>query len=253
MQIVGLHGLKRSGKDTAASPLIESHGYARYAFGDQLKECMYVLDPFLDGPLTVTELIEQDGLEPALNHRIHGPEMRRLVPTLDEDVFTATFGSHDADLIDELTTLNPRLGGTITLGMLLDSLDGDWEQAKDHRIHGAEVRRLVQVFGTEVVRATFGANAWVDYLAGQIRDDNPELVVVTDVRFDSEAEWVRRMGGPVIHVIRPGVVSDGHGSEAGIDPRLIDHVVLNNSTIAELHHNIETILGHGADNLAAAA
>ena len=44
-RIIGLIGVKGSGKDTAGEYLIENHGYTRYAFGDPVKQiCKTLFD-----------------------------------------------------------------------------------------------------------------------------------------------------------------------------------------------------------------
>jgi hypothetical protein len=61
-----------------------------------------------------------------------------------------------------------------------------------------EVRRLLQVFGTEVMREQFGANVWVDLLDKRVCESanptNGAPVVITDVRFPNEAAWVGNHG-----------------------------------------------------------
>ncbi|MFD7738021.1 hypothetical protein [Kitasatospora sp. NPDC059800] len=48
-QLIGLAGLARSGKDSAASALVEA-GWTRRAFADPLKEMLYALDPLVFSP-----------------------------------------------------------------------------------------------------------------------------------------------------------------------------------------------------------
>lgn len=108
-----------------------------------------------------------------------------------------------------------------------------------------EARRLMQVFGTEVIRAR-DEDFWVRRVQEKI-----ELAgvtarwVVTDVRFDNEARMVRRLGGEVIEIVRDTTEYDDHGadhvSEAGITRSLIDYTIYNNGTVAELHERIRSI------------
>ena len=48
VEIVGLSGWARSGKDTVASRLIEKHGYTRVSFADAMREALYKLNPEID-------------------------------------------------------------------------------------------------------------------------------------------------------------------------------------------------------------
>lgn len=48
MQIIGLSGYARSGKDEAAKVLVEEFGFTRVAFADKLREVLYQLNPMVD-------------------------------------------------------------------------------------------------------------------------------------------------------------------------------------------------------------
>lgn len=104
-----------------------------------------------------------------------------------------------------------------------------------------EFRRLMQVFGTEVGRqflgALLGVDTWID-IADRKADDLGH-VVVTDVRFPDEAEWVKKREGILVKVVRPGYGPiNGHLSDAGLPDHLFDHVIVNDGTIADLHSKI---------------
>lgn len=60
---------------------------------------------------------------------------------------------------------------------------------------------ILQWFGTEVVRKN-NPNQWVDILADKIEKENPEIAIVTDVRFPNEAAWVKNHDGYLVEVIR---------------------------------------------------
>ncbi len=67
--------------------------------------------------------------------------------------------------------------------------------------------------------------------------------VVTDCRFDEEAEAVLALGGKVIKMLRPDAASlesqhPGHTSESGVSDRLVTHTILNDSTIADLTYRV---------------
>lgn len=48
MELVGLSGYARSGKDEAAKVLVDLYGFKRVAFADKLREVLYALDPFVE-------------------------------------------------------------------------------------------------------------------------------------------------------------------------------------------------------------
>ena len=120
--------------------------------------------------------------------------------------------------------------------------DDDWETAKEL----PEVRRLLQDLGTEGGRAILGENVWVD-AAARVVDSIPGPVVITDVRFPNEADFVERWPGSVtyglfVRVHRPGLPqNDLHPSETALDDRIANVRVINDGTIADLHRAADAI------------
>lgn len=115
-----------------------------------------------------------------------------------------------------------------------------WEGAKEV----PEVRRFLQRLGTEGVRGTFGAGAWIALLAARIEGtDNP--VVVTDVRFPNEAKWVRDAGGVVWRIERPTSGAGGNADHASerVDGIEVDVVIRNDGTLADLADAVHAALG----------
>jgi hypothetical protein len=93
-----------------------------------------------------------------------------------------------------------------------------WDGAKKH----PEVRRLLQVFGTEVGRNMLGEDVWISALARSVKgfyDDHGPRIVIPDIRFLNEAQFIRRMRGDVWRVNRPNFdngVGTTHASERDI-------------------------------------
>jgi hypothetical protein len=245
--IIGLNGVARSGKDTAALHLTASHGFTRFALADPLKEQTYDLDARVNGTLSLSMLLDSAGSwDKVLDHRVHGPEVARLVRLYRSEIAETEFRRFDLtenEVRTDLAALDPMLDGDVTFRTLLDHLDGDWDKAKDDRLYGFEVRRYLQKYGTDVCRTRFGGNAWVDHLARRIEEDGAEYVAVSDVRFDNEAEWVASQGGTVVRIVRPGFGAvNGHVSEMGIDPRYVHATVHNDGTRAQLAERLTDVL-----------
>lgn len=73
-------------------------------------------------------------------------------------------------------------------------------------------RRALEHAGDQL-RSQYGQDVLITRLVEQIREledsqDTPELVAIHDLRTEHEAQWVRTMGGLVVHVAR----SDGQTS-----------------------------------------
>ena len=103
------------------------------------------------------------------------------------------------------------------------------EKSKEH----PEVRRLLQIFGTEVMREQFGRDVWVDLaLDGKSLDED---WVITDARFLNEARAVKDRGGYMVRVNRPGVEPPNlHASEVEMIDYPFDYVIENDGTLADL-------------------
>lgn len=123
--------------------------------------------------------------------------------------------------------------------------EGGWDNAKLH----TEVRRLLQVFGTEVGRELLGQNVWVDLLTKEVNamraghnmyvdevmDAHHLKIVITDCRFPNEVDRIRNWNGKVVRVERPGVGPlNSHASEKANELE-VDYILPNESTIQYLH------------------
>lgn len=104
-----------------------------------------------------------------------------------------------------------------------------WDQAK--RTH-AEIRQLLQRMGTEAGRKILGEDIWIQTAHERIPFNavkNHNLgVVIPDVRFPNEAQWIHDIGGKVVRITRPGYGPvNSHISDAGIPEDLIDWTIDN--------------------------
>ena len=141
-----------------------------------------------------------------------------------------------AEMIREsLIRLNPLVKDGVSLASLVGEVG--WDEAKQEE----EVRRLLQVFGTEVGRSLLGDNVWVDLaLKGMKPNVN---YVFTDVRFESEAEAIKKLGGEIWRVSREGVGSvNGHSSESALEGYGFDAYISNNGSIGELEILVKDLL-----------
>ena len=64
--------------------------------------------------------------------------------------------------------------------------------------------------------------------------------VITDVRFQNEAEFIKKYGGILIEIDRNTGIIDEHISENNII--ICDYKINNNSTLISLYKNIDKII-----------
>lgn len=115
--------------------------------------------------------------------------------------------------------------------------------------YGRTPREILQFMGTEVVRDNF-PNLWVQHMWRAC--EGIENIVIPDVRFDNEAAFVALNEGVMIEIERPRLQKKGplawikekigHRSERGVNRQLLDYIVINDSSISDLHEQILDIL-----------
>lgn len=119
--------------------------------------------------------------------------------------------------------------------------DGRKEQR--HPYWGLSPRRMFQLLGTDAMRDTFGQDFWLRRAELTIDDlltEGINNIVITDIRFDNEAHFVKSRGGKIIRIVRSqhelDLVGDAstHASEAGISDHLVDWTLRNDRSLGEL-------------------
>lgn len=189
--IIGIHGLKRSGKDSVAKWIAES------LYPDKIR-----VDSF-------------------------AAPLRRFAA----DTFGVTEENRN-DPIQGFHTLNEKAG-----------LTG---------------RLLLQLVGTEVCRA-ISPEFWVRSLAYRtgleyeeedatgltpplMRADWDHLVI-TDVRFENEAQFIKKVGGVMVFVSRfpRSEGGDSHSSESGLPFRYADYCISNHGSFTQLSEAVVSV------------
>jgi hypothetical protein len=120
---------------------------------------------------------------------------------------------------------------------------GHWDYFNHSPLFTWSFREFLQRYGTEAHREIFGENFWLEQCLPLDDDYRGKLIIVTDVRFNNEAKWVRDLGGIVIQVIRPTLDSgDVHASEVPIDPSLVTKIIMNDGTLENYEDKIKGAL-----------
>jgi hypothetical protein len=161
------------------------------------------------------------------------------------------YGFHIVRLADPvreaLYTLNP----IVAVGRVQDYVDEyGWDTAKRKF---PEIRRLMQVFATEVVRDMWGEDIWISMAMDKInkldayRDDY--RVVIPDVRFQNEAYILTELNPAILIEIERSVsenLGDNgyHSSELGIDKDFNRLYIPNHRSIEELYNTVDMLM-HG--------
>lgn len=98
-------------------------------------------------------------------------------------------------------------------------------------------RQYLQRYGTEAHRDVFGDDFWVEQVVprGFSAQHYNSVVVITDVRFENEAQAIRREGGVIWAIDRDEAKPAGdHPSEKPLPEHLVDRRIDNNGTLQDL-------------------
>ena len=133
-------------------------------------------------------------------------------------------------------TLDPIISlSGLRLQHLVDA--NGWDSAKQF----PEVRRLLQVFGSEVGRDLIDEQIWIELTMNGIKAS--ANIVISDVRFKNEAEEIKYQGGQVWRVTRAiNDTIDYHRSETDLDSWNFDQYIPNNSTLEELRNEVREVM-----------
>lgn len=124
----------------------------------------------------------------------------------------------------------------------LQELD-DIKEIPHQMFNGKTPRYVMQKMGTDFMRDMIWGDVWVNRCIEMAKKyDN---VVISDVRFDNEAQAIVKAGGVIINVIRPDVEIQlsNHASEAGISREYIQYNILNDRTVEDLQFRLGKYLG----------
>ena len=103
------------------------------------------------------------------------------------------------------------------------------------------LRRLLETLGTEWGRNYIQEDLWTR-LASKFVRECPTGVIIKDVRFENEVEWLDAEGGLLVHILRPNYYSPdatvGHLSNIPLTIRAQDYVIMNDCSLETLEGRV---------------
>ncbi|UCR92254.1 hypothetical protein LPLM1_00128 [Listeria phage LPML1] len=227
--VIGLNGIARSGKDTAAKFMkgfFEEKGMktASFYFAERLKDTVDSVFGFderhRDGILK-EEIV-------CCNAKMDWV-IKCMKDVLLHDVCET---ENEANRLADFITLN--LVATLMKESIAYSIEGD------SYTFMISPRRIYQVFGTDVVRANVKDSFWTDIVKNQILRSDADVVFVTDVRFDNECEMIEDLDESgiqswIFKVERPNLTTKvtSHVSEKGISDCYVYAHLVNDKGLEE--------------------
>jgi hypothetical protein len=115
---------------------------------------------------------------------------------------------------------------------------------------GFTPRKSMQQLGTEYGRDMLRKDVWIKRAELETKNNLAEGIgtIITDVRFENEAEWVRSQPNSILIFLEtPGLKRDekyNHGSESGIKRLPEDKLIINDKSLGlnKLYEQIERVL-----------
>jgi hypothetical protein len=128
-----------------------------------------------------------------------------------------------------LLTLDPNIDFGEGRAHLSQAITVGWDELKKN---SSEIRPLLQRMGTEIGRAMWGEDFWVNAAINSIPDGSK--VIFADVRFPNEAKAITDLGGQVWRIERDGVgPANSHVSETALDTYKFETVIQNSGSIED--------------------
>lgn len=249
MELVGIGGEKFSGKNTASQVLIEHYGFKEYSLAKSLKELVSDVFDIPYENLDKAELKEVpfEQPRPVTYDNVHDI-VRRCSNLIGFESFSKNEESVTRNMLKKVVkkiSVNPQVPQVTQQGQqgLMQPMMMPRPEYKTFETP----RKLLQFVGTDLVRDCISAYFWCKVLDNQIQYE--EKVVLTDVRFFEEREYVKLKHGLLVKVERdiPGAApkKDGHASENSLGGNDEYHYLIrNNGTVESLWSSLETIYNH---------
>lgn len=105
------------------------------------------------------------------------------------------------------------------------------------------IRQLLQYWGTEINRRYLGDSLWC---LSTLKAAETSDLIISDLRFKTEADFVNKLGGKVIYIDRPGCVASNHISEKEAvqlkNEGRCDYTIHNDGTLEDLFYKCKDLL-----------
>lgn len=204
--MIGLTGLAKSGKDTVGAYLMKEHEFQRIALADAGKRLAELV---LDIPHWDAEKFKND------------PSVFVAVGYKNQPEPPSSFSEHDKELWQKQTPSQM------------------WSPISE-----LSYRHYLQRLLNNACKEVFGDDVWTNIALPVGGFYTGRKIVVTDVRFNVEANRIKELGGKIVRIIRDEVaVNDTHISEIELQDIKPNYILYNNGSMEELFNHTEAMLG----------
>ena len=111
-----------------------------------------------------------------------------------------------------------------------DAKDDSVKELPHKNLCNQTVRKAMQTLGTEWGRDLVGQDIWINALERRIKLTGASVVLIPDVRFDSEAEMIFKNGGKVFYIspnkdLYTEINESKHVSESSLSKEVLDKCI----------------------------
>lgn len=256
-KIIGLAAVARSGKDTVASMLLKHKGVTTYALADPLKIGCQILFGLTDAETWNDDLKEKViphwGWSPRKFFQTVGTDWLRELNS-DHWLFRANlaFNQYEADNSDksQIDFTDPKapfkLAAQAIFGisqeeawnpLLLNNKNKHWNMTPNEMIDFLHNHAYKEFSDYNFLRSK--RPIALPSKAIPVYGKN-NVVIIKDVRFENEADFIRSHNGTIWHVKRDNAAKViNHSSERGIEIKQGDIIINNNGSLIELESTVE--------------
>lgn len=123
------------------------------------------------------------------------------------------------------------------------------ENAPKELIKNVTWRNILQLEG-DYARNLYGEDFWINRLQDTITNSDADIILIPDVRYRNEAEWIKKNKGFLLKVHGDIISNDNHVSEIDLDSyNDWDYIIMNTSDLEHLKVTIDYLSDEILKNL----
>ncbi|AAX78720.1 gp1 dNMP kinase [Escherichia phage RB43] len=212
-------GKKRTGKDTATQFVLDDYqNVEAFALADEIKSIL------------------SDGMKESGNRYLR--ELTKTNPFYTGDREAPLLMSNE----DALKVFDFGVKRLEKRGYWLGAVDTAVYEICRTNTQPWTIRRLMQVFGTDIV-CNHNDIVWVDIVLKKMLRSDKDNFIITDVRQKHEYKIPEQVRGLSSYSSNEKTgEDDSHSTEKGLNPQPTDIIILNNGTLSELKANVLSVI-----------
>lgn len=160
------------------------------------------------------------------------------------DFLKRLLGAEERNFADPL-----KAAAAILFDVPIEKFNTQGGKAEFNEFWGMTHREMLQKLGTEAMRHGVRGDFWGKRLERSLLHSKSTCVIIGDVRFLNEAQFIYDQGGFLVHIVRPNnphltIEAAAHASEQTLPVKKGDYAIRNNASKAFLRCELFKIVMH---------